>query len=149
MSPAKTSEQNRWVFLADPKDFGWEELVRDGSAVWDGVSAAPAQSNLRKCKKGDPVLIYHTSPDRALVGIARISKGPRAEGADEKRVVVDIAPVKPLARPLPLAELKADRTTAGMSFVRMPRIAVQPVTSAQWERVVALSAKAAGRKGAG
>ena len=149
MSPVKKSAQNRWVFLADPTDFGWAELVRDGGAVWDGVTAAPAQSNLRKCKKGDPVLIYHTSPDRALVGIARITKGPRSERPDEKQVVVDIAPVKPLARPLPLAELKADRTTAEMSFVRMPRIAVQPVTSAQWDRVVALGAKAAGRKGAG
>ena len=149
MSTATRADQSRWVFLADPTDFGWEHLVRDGSAIWDGVTAAPAQSNLRKCRKGDLVLVYHTSPDRALVGIARVSKGPRADGANEKLVVVDLAPVKPLARPLPLAELKADRTTAGMSFVRMPRVAVQPVTSAQWDRVIALSAKAAGRKAGG
>ena len=144
MSPAGSTEKNRWVFLADPEDFGWDQLVRDGSAVWDGITAAPAQSNLRKCRKGDQILVYHTAPDRAIVGIARITTAPRAADGSEKLVVVDIAPVKALKRPVTLAELKADRTTAAMSFVKMPRIAVQPVTAAQWERVIALSGKAAG-----
>jgi predicted RNA-binding protein with PUA-like domain len=54
-------------------------------------------------------------------------------------VVVDIEPVKALKRPLPLAEMKADDSLAQMSFVRMPRVAVQPVTAEQWKRVLSLT----------
>jgi len=129
----------RWVFLADPTDYGWQEMVAQKSAVWDGVRNARAQSNLRKCRKGDAVLIYHTAPDKAIVGIAKVTGEARPDPGHPERVVVDVRPVKALARPLPLAELKADATLAGMSFVRMPRVAVQPVRDEEWKRVLELS----------
>jgi len=128
-----------WVFLADPEDFGWTEIVRDGSAVWDGIKNARAQSNLRTTTPGDLALIYHTAPDKAIVGIAKVTSEPRPDPNAEGRVVVDVEPVKPLARPLPLSELKADDVLSGMSFVKMPRVAVQPVTPEQWSRVLELS----------
>ena len=128
-----------WAFLADPEDYGWTELVAAGSAAWDGVKNAQAQRNLRACSVGDTVLIYHTSPDKALVGIARVAGGHRPDPKAADRVVVDVEPVQPLARPLPLAELKADDVLSGMSFVRMPRVAVQRVTPAQLRRVLELS----------
>ena len=61
-----------WVFLADPEDFGWNELAEQGEAVWDGIKNAVAQNNLRKAAKGDQALIYHTAPDKAIIGIAKI-----------------------------------------------------------------------------
>jgi predicted RNA-binding protein with PUA-like domain len=128
-----------WAFLADPGDYGWNELQAAGNAVWDGVKNAQAQRNLRACETGDVVLIYHTSPDKALVGIARVTGEHRPDPKAKDRVVVDVEPVKPLARPLPLAELKGDDVLSGMSFVRMPRVAVQPVTDEQLERVLELS----------
>jgi predicted RNA-binding protein with PUA-like domain len=128
-----------WAFLADPDDFGWSELARDGATVWDGVKNAQAQRNMRACAVGDTVLIYHTSPDKALVGIGRIAGAHRPDPKAKERVVVDVEPVKPLARPLPLAEMKADDVLSGMSFVRMPRVAVQPVTDVQLRRVLELS----------
>lgn len=130
----------RWVFLADPESYGWTELVRDGTAVWDGIKNAIAQRNLRTCEPGDEVLIYHTAPDKAVMGVARVSGAPRPDPTSEERVVVDVEPVKPLARPLPLGELKADDVLKELSFVRMPRVAVQPVTSEQWQQVMKLSA---------
>lgn len=133
---------SRWVFLADPESYGWNELVREGRTAWDGIANAVAQRNLRACSKGDEVLIYHTSPDKAILGIARVDAGPRPDPADEKRVVVDVAPVRALERPLPLAELKADAVLKELGFVRMPRVAVQPVSDAQWERVLELSGTA-------
>lgn len=128
-----------WAFLADPEDYGWTELTKAGSAAWDGVRNAQAQRNLRACAVGDTVLIYHTSPDKALIGVARVAGAHRPDPNAKDRVVVDVEPVKPLARPLPLAELKADDVLSGMSFVRMPRVAVQPVTAVQLARVLALS----------
>lgn len=128
-----------WVFLADPGDFGWSELKDNGSAVWDGIKNARAQNNLRTASTGDRVLIYHTAPDKAIVGIAKLTSGPRPDPSAPERVVVDVQPVKALKRPLPLSELKADTVLSEMSFVKMPRVAVQPVTKQEWDRVLELS----------
>lgn len=128
-----------WAFLADPEDYGFTELRKAGSAAWDGVRNAQAQRNLRACEVGDVVLIYHTAPDKALVGIARVTGAHRPDPGAKERVVVDVEAVRPLTRPLPLAELKADAVLSGMSFVKMPRVAVQPVTDAQLRRVLELS----------
>lgn len=133
------ADAQNWVFLADPTDYGWKELASAKSAVWDGVKNARAQSHMKKCRNGDLVLIYHTAPDKALVGIAKVTGEARPDPKREGLVVVDVAPVRPLARALPLAELKADPVLSAMSFVRMPRVAVWPVTSEQWERVMAAS----------
>lgn len=130
---------NAWVFLADPEDYGWNELEEAGSAVWDGVKNAQAQRHMRTCEDGDIALIYHTSPDKALVGIARVVGEYRPDPNAEDRVVVDLEPIKPLSRALPLSELKSDDVLCGMSFVRMPRVAVQRVTDEQLQRVLELS----------
>ena len=128
-----------WVFLADPEDFGWNELEKDGKAVWDGIKNARAHNNLKKTSKGDQVLIYHTAPDKSIIGIAKVTGEARPDPKAADRVVVDVAPVKKLKRALPLAELKADKVLSEMSFVRMPRVAVQAVSDDQWERVLELS----------
>jgi predicted RNA-binding protein with PUA-like domain len=129
----------KWVFLADPEDFGWNELEAKGDAVWDGIKNARAQRYLREAKVGDRVLVYHTAPDKAIMGIAKVTSEARPDPKAAERVVVDVEPVKKLKQPLSLAELKADKVLAGMSFVKMPRVAVQPVTDEQWQRVLELS----------
>ena len=128
-----------WVFLADPESYGWTELEAEGAAVWDGIKNARAQNNLKKTEKGDKVLIYHTAPDKAIIGIAKVTSEAKPDPKAAERVVVDVVPVKKLKRPLPLAELKADKVLSEMSFVKMPRVAVQQVTDEQWERVLELS----------
>ena len=134
-----TAMADAWVFLADPDDYGWNELEKAGTAVWDGIRNAQAQRNLRACEIGDTVLIYHTSPDKAIIGIARVTGAHRPDPNAADRVVVDVKPVKTLERPLPLAELKGDDVLSGMSFVKMPRVAVQRVTAEQLKRVLDLS----------
>jgi predicted RNA-binding protein with PUA-like domain len=138
--------QQRWVFLADPDEYGWAELLRDGRARWDGVTGAPAQKQLRACRQGDVVLLYHTAAKaaapnlgKALVATARIVAAAYPDPADDGRVVVDVEPVAELVRPLPLAELREDPVLAAMAFVKMPRVAVQPITIEQWDRVMELS----------
>lgn len=128
-----------WAFLADPEDYGWSHLTDAGTAVWDGIKNARAQNYLKTVRPGDSVIVYHTAPDKAVQGIARVTKAAYPDPTAEGRVVVDIEPVKPLKRPLALAEMKADDVLAQMSFVRMPRVAVQPVTPEQWKQVMKLS----------
>ena len=128
-----------WVFLADPEDYGWNELEKAGKAVWDGIKNARAQNNLRKTKVNDRALIYHTAPDKAIIGIAKVTGEARPDPKAAERVVVDVESVKTLKKPLTLAELKADKILSEMSFVKMPRVAVQSVTKEQWDRVMELS----------
>jgi predicted RNA-binding protein with PUA-like domain len=128
-----------WVFLADPEDYGYDDLAKKGEDAWDGVKNAVAQRNLRACAVGDRVAIYHTSPDKAIIGIAKVTGAARPDPKAEERVVVDVASEKKLKKPLTLAELKADDVLSTMSFVKMPRVAVQPVTDAQWKRLLQLS----------
>jgi predicted RNA-binding protein with PUA-like domain len=130
---------NYWVFLADPETYGWSHLEAAGSAVWDGIKNSRAQAHLKQTKVGDLALIYHTAPDKAIMGIARVTSAAYPDPHAEERVVVDVAPVQPLKRSLPLAELKADDVLKEMSFVKMPRVAVWPVSEAQWKKVMKLS----------
>ena len=132
----------RWVFLADPESYGWNELVKEGEAVWDGIKNSQAQRRLRECKPGHEVLIYHTAPDKALMGTARITSEPEPDPANAERVVVRVQPIAELKRHIPLAEIKADPVLSGMGFVRMPRVAVHAVTKEQWERAAKLGSKA-------
>ncbi len=125
-----------WAFLADPESYGWADLVREGRTVWDGVKNAAAQNHLREARPGDGALIYETAPSKALLGIARVVSDPYPDPKLPERVVVDVAPVTALARPLSITELREDTVLAGMKFVRMPRVAVQPVTDEEWARVL-------------
>ncbi len=128
-----------WAFLADPESYGWDDLVNEKRAVWDGVKNASAQRNMQRCEMGDEVLIYHTAPDKAAIGIARVAKTSYPDPNNEKLVVVDIEPVRELKQRIPLAEMKADDVLKEMSFVRMPRVAVQPITATQWKRLEKLA----------
>lgn len=133
------TSNHRWVLLADPDDYGWNELIQENTAVWDGIRNARAQENLKRCRLGDLLMIYHTAPDKAVIGTARVVKEAYPDPKREGAVVIEIEPIRALERPLPLSELKADDTLAQMGFVKMPRVAVQAVTTEQWDRVMQLS----------
>jgi predicted RNA-binding protein with PUA-like domain len=110
-------------------------LEQEKKTVWDGVSNNLALKNLREVRLGDEVLIYHSGEEKAIVGIAEaISDAyPDPNEVDEKVVVVNLKPKRRLARPLPLHEIKAIDELSDFDLVRLPRLSVMPVTTAQWE----------------
>jgi predicted RNA-binding protein with PUA-like domain len=128
-----------WVFLADPTSYGWSDLVAQGRAIWDGIANRTAQGRLREARPGDGVLLYHTAPDKALVGVARVVSAPYPDPSHPDRVVVDVEPVTALARPLELAEIRGDALLSDASFVVMPRVAVHQAPGPLWDRVLELS----------
>jgi predicted RNA-binding protein with PUA-like domain len=129
----------RWVFLADPGSYGWPDLLEEGRAVWDGIANRTAQARLREARAGDDVLLYHTSPDRALVGVARVATDPYPDPGHPDRVVVDLEPVMALARPLGLDGIRADDVLGQAGFVRMPRVAVHEAPEEVWDRALDLT----------
>ena len=124
-----------------------DSVERDGRATWNGVSNALALKHLRSVKKGDTVVIYHTGDEKAAVGLARATSAayPDPELDDPKRAVVDVAPLRPLARPVPLPTFRADATLRSADLVRLPRLSVMPLSDAQLARLLALSGTKPGR----
>lgn len=133
-----------WLVKEEPTHYGFDTLVKDRRTTWSGVRNALAQKHLRGVAKGDRILYYHTGDEKAVVGIARAASSayPDPEDASGKSVVVDVAPVERLPRPVTLAEIKADKAFATLPLVRMPRLSVMPVSDAEWDRIVAMSKRA-------
>ena len=105
--------------------------------MWSGVKNPLAQKHLRAVKKGDRIFYYHTGDEKAVVGIAKALADayPDPEDKTGKPVVVDVAPVKKLPRPVTLAEIKADPAFKDFPLVRISRLSVMPVTDAEWKRI--------------
>ena len=129
---------NRWLVKSEPKEFAYADLVREGRTTWDGVKNALAQKNMRAMKAGDPVLVYHTGAEKAVVGLARVASDPVADPADPKgkRVSVGLAPVAAAKTPVPLAAVRAEPRCADLALVRIPRLSVMQVADGAWTAIV-------------
>ena len=114
----------RWLFKTEPSTYSWADLERDRRTVWDGVKNALALKHLAAVATGDQVLIYHTGDEKAAVGIAKVVRGayPDPKQKDVRLVVVDLQPVKALARPVALGEERAEGRAMGEHEVRDPHV---------------------------
>lgn len=121
-----------WLVKSDPDTYGFADLERDRKTVWDGVSNALALQHLRKVRKGDSVLVYHSGSEKAIVGLAKAASDafPDPKAGDEKLAVFEIQAVKWLKKPVTLTDIKADKKFAQFELVRMSRLSVMPVPPA-------------------
>jgi predicted RNA-binding protein with PUA-like domain len=135
-----------WLFKEEPDHYSLDDLFRDKRTVWDGVENNLALKHLRSVKKGDRVLYYHTGKEKAVVGAMEVVKDPYPDPArgDHRLVVVDVKPVRRFARPVPLAEIKANPQFADFALVRISRLSVMPVTDEQWEEIERMAKEAGG-----
>lgn len=133
--------RNYWIVKQEPESYSWDNFVEEGRTAWTGVRNFQARNNLRAMKKGDVVGYYHSGDEKQVVGLARVEReaytDPTAEEGDWS--CVDLAPVKPLKKPVTLATIKADRVLASMRLVKMSRLSVSPVTAEQFDRLLALA----------
>jgi predicted RNA-binding protein with PUA-like domain len=125
----------------EPENYSFDSFLKDRGTTWSGVRNPLAQKHLRSIKKGDLVFYYHTGKEKAVVGIAKATGAAYPDPADRtgKAHVVDLVPVKKLARAVTLAEVKADRRFAEFPLTYMPRLSVMPVTEAQWTMILAMA----------
>ncbi len=131
--------KGHWLVKQEPTAYSWDQLVRDERTMWDGVRNFQARNNLAAMRKGDRVLFYHSVKEQAVVGICEVVREayPDPTAKDEGWVVVDLAPVKKLARPVTLAEIKADAALKDIPLVRQSRLSVMPLAKAAFDRIVA------------
>jgi predicted RNA-binding protein with PUA-like domain len=129
-----------WLVKTEPEDFSWDNQVKKGAKgeVWTGVRNFTARKHLKEMKKGDRVFFYHTGDEKAVVGIAEVLKEAQPDPTADKGepwIAVVLKAVEPLAKPVTLATIKADKTLKDMALVKYGRLSVQPVTPAEWKAV--------------
>jgi len=131
----------QWLLKTEPSAYSFAQLQHDKRTVWDGVKNPLALKNLGQMQQGDQVLIYHTGDEKAVTGIARVLGKAYADPKknDPKLLVIDLAAVAALPRPVALADLKANPKLKDWELVRLPRLSVMPVSAAQWAEVERLA----------
>ena len=132
-----------WLFKTEPSVYSFQQLQKDKKTMWDGVANNLALKNLRDIKKGDLIFIYHTGDEKQAVGVARALGGayPDPSKKDPKLLVVDIEAVKPLPKPVTLADVKANKKLANFDLVRLSRLSIMKVTDEQWEIMEGMASK--------
>lgn len=130
-----------WIVKQEPSDYAWDDFVRDNGTAWTGVRNYQARNNLKAMRRGDEVLFYHSGDDKQIVGLARVKRSAYDDPtADEPGwVAVDLAPVRPLARPVTLAQIKADAALRHIPLVRNSRLSVSPLQLGEFARLTKLA----------
>ncbi|HEY2660850.1 MAG TPA: EVE domain-containing protein [Caulobacteraceae bacterium] len=132
---------SRWLLKSEPETYAFADLQRDGRTVWDGVRNAQAANFLRAMRQGDQALFYHSGAERAVVGLATVEREayPDPGDASGRFVAVEISYLRPLSRPVSLAEMKAAPALSGMIMLRQSRLSVAPVSPAEWSAILAMA----------
>jgi predicted RNA-binding protein with PUA-like domain len=129
-----------WLVKVEPDAYSWADFVKDGKTAWTGVRNYQARNNLRAMQKGDPVFYYHSVTEKQVVGLARVEREayPDPTATEGDWSAVDLAPVKPLSKPVSLDVIKADAILKHILLVRHSRLSVSPLDETQFKRVLAL-----------
>jgi predicted RNA-binding protein with PUA-like domain len=130
-----------WLVKQEPSSYSWSDFVAERETSWTGVRNFTARNNLRKMQKGDEVLFYHSGDEKAVIGIAKVTRtayaDPTAKEGDWS--TVDLAAAKPLARPVTLGEIKANPRLKGIPLVRQSRLSVMPLAEPKFREIVDMS----------
>jgi predicted RNA-binding protein with PUA-like domain len=127
-----------WLVKQEPSSYSWSDFVAEGETSWTGVRNFAARNNLRKMRKADAVLFYHSGEEKAVVGIAKVLRTayPDTTAKEGDWSTVDLAAVRPLARPVTLHEIKGNSRLKEIPLVRQSRLSVMPLTEPDFREIV-------------
>src|SRR5947207_2924005 len=137
----KTTNQGTkhcWLVKQEPEDYSWDDLVRDGSTQWTGVRNFQARNNLRQMNTGDEVFFYHSGKEKSVVGVAKVSRAafPDPTAGEPGWIAIEIKPGKRLARPVALADVRANPRLQNLLLVRQSRLSVMPLTKEEFAEIL-------------
>jgi len=129
-----------WLFKSEPGAWSWDDQVRDGAAEWDGVRNYQAANNMKAMKTGDLGFFYHSVNEKQIVGIVEVVREyyPDPSDASGRFGMVDVKAVKPVKRPVTLAEIKAEPRLENLALVRQSRLSVTPIGDDEWKLICAM-----------
>ena len=133
---------NFWLFKSEPNVYSIDHLAKDKKTAWTGIRNFQARNFLKECKKGDPVLIYHSNIGKSVVGVAKIVTEAYPE-IDKTRagdwVQVDIAFVSKFKEPVPLETIKATASLKAMPLLKQSRLSCMPVGEKEFNTILKMS----------
>jgi len=132
---------NYWLIKSEPFKYSWDQLVNEKKTYWDGVRNYLARNYLKAMKKGDKIFFYHSNEGLEIVGIAKVIKEFYQDPTTPEPawVVVDIAPVRKLKKPITLTQIKAEKDLQEMSLIKSMRLSVQPVREEEWNKILEMA----------
>jgi len=128
-----------WLLRSEPDAFSWDDLVRDGTTEWDGVRNYTARNFLMEMQVGDHAFFYHSNIGKEAVGIMEVTRTWQPDGDDGKWASVQFKPIRPLAKPVTLTDMKAEPRLKDMALLRLSRLSVGPVSDAEWKVVLEMA----------
>ncbi len=132
---------NYWLLKSEPQTWSWEDQVKEGPSMWDGVRNYQARNNLKKMKKKDLCFFYHSVSERSIVGIVKVVKEFYPDPTDDtgKFVVVDVEAVKKLKNTVSLDQIKKNKKLAEIALIKQSRLSVMPLKKAEWDIIIKIS----------
>jgi predicted RNA-binding protein with PUA-like domain len=129
-----------WLVKAEPEAYSWADFVREGDTEWTGVRNFQARNHLRAMRVGDAVLFYASVTTKAVLGVACVSREacPDPTAAEGDWSAVGLSVVRPLARPVALATIKAEPALAEIALLRQSRLSVARLTFGEFTRILEL-----------
>ena len=130
-----------WLLKSEPDAWSWDNQVKEGASMWDGVRNYQARNNLKEMKKNDLCFFYHSVTERSIVGIVKVVKEYYPDPTDktERFVVVDVKATKKLKNPVSLVQIKENNKLKNIALVKQSRLSVMPLKKTEWDIIIKMS----------
>ena len=132
---------NYWLLKSEPDAWSWDNQVKEGASMWDGVRNYQARNNLKEMKKNDLCFFYHSVTERSIVGIVKVVKEYYPDPTDKtgRFVVVDVKATKKLKNPVSLDQIKENSKLKDIALVKQSRLSVMPLKKTEWDIIIKMS----------
>ena len=130
-----------WLLKSEPEAWSWDNQVKEGASMWDGVRNYQARNNLKEMRKNDLCFFYHSVTERSVVGIVKVVKEHYPDPTDKtgRFVVVDVKAIKKLENPVSLDQIKENKKLKNIALIKQSRLSVMPLNKIEWEEIIKMS----------
>ena len=130
-----------WLLKSEPDAWSWDNQVKEGASMWDGVRNYQARNNLKEMKKNDLCFFYHSVKERSIIGIVKVVKEYYPDPTDKtgRFVVVDVKATKKLKNPVSLDQIKENNKLKDIALVKQSRLSVMPLKKTEWDIIIKMS----------
>ena len=132
---------NYWLLKSEPDAWSWDNQIKEGASMWDGVRNYQARNNLKEMKKNDLCFFYHSITQRSIIGIVKVVKEYYPDPTDKtgRFVVVDVKATKKLKNPVSLEQIKENSKLQDIALVKQSRLSVMPLKKTEWDIIIKMS----------
>jgi predicted RNA-binding protein with PUA-like domain len=113
---------NYFLAKTDPETYSIDQLEREKTTVWDGVTNPQAVRAIKEMKPGDRVFVYHSGGISGVVGLADVVSAGRPDPKNPKSAVADFRFLGRIDPAVTLHEIKESGLFDDWALVRQGRL---------------------------